>query len=224
MWQRASSSPHILGTSDAGVDNALLLPAVLPPTPLLLETSDIAAGTALHLPAVSPPTPPLLGTSDIAAGTALHLPAVLPPIPLLPGTSDIVAATALHLPAAPPVVRLLMVATRSVMFLPTVPSWGIHKRKAYPGRIGKFPLLRSKPFSMVVSRFSGLSTNFFHFVTNLTDMQCSRVPLHPETIGVLRKFMDKNGGFMDIMGVTSSFSKSAAFRALGLVLHGMDTM
>ncbi|KAL6286731.1 hypothetical protein ACE6H2_011121 [Prunus campanulata] len=37
------ATPHVLGTSDAGVDNALLLPAVLPPTPPLFGTSDIAA-------------------------------------------------------------------------------------------------------------------------------------------------------------------------------------
>ncbi|KAI5317580.1 hypothetical protein L3X38_037287 [Prunus dulcis] len=45
-----------------------------------------------------------------------------------------------------------------------------------------------------------------------------------ETVAVLRKFMDKYGSFMEITRITSSFSRSATFRALGLVLHGTDTM
>ncbi|KAI5343318.1 hypothetical protein L3X38_011194 [Prunus dulcis] len=48
--------------------------------------------------------------------------------------------------------------------------------------------------------------------------------VYPETVGVLRKFMDRYGNLMEIAGITSSFSRSAAFRALGLVLHRMDTM
>ncbi|KAL6286135.1 hypothetical protein ACE6H2_010525 [Prunus campanulata] len=48
--------------------------------------------------------------------------------------------------------------------------------------------------------------------------------VYPETIGALRRFMDKYGCFAEVTGITSSFSRSAAFRALGLVLHGMDTM
>ncbi|CAL8153401.1 unnamed protein product [Prunus armeniaca] len=74
-WRHDSHSPHVLGTSDAGADNALLLLAVLPHTPPLLGTSDMAADTALHLPVVLPPTHPLIRICDIAAGAALHLPA-----------------------------------------------------------------------------------------------------------------------------------------------------
>ncbi|CAL9011705.1 unnamed protein product [Prunus brigantina] len=74
VWRHDSHSPHVLGTSDAGADDALLLLAVSPHTPLL-GTSNIAAGTALHLPAVLPPNHYLLRTCDIAIGTALHLPA-----------------------------------------------------------------------------------------------------------------------------------------------------
>ncbi|PQM32685.1 hypothetical protein Pyn_30634 [Prunus yedoensis var. nudiflora] len=48
--------------------------------------------------------------------------------------------------------------------------------------------------------------------------------VYPETIGALRKFMDKYGCFAEVTGITSSFSRSAAFQALGLVLYGMDTM
>lgn len=48
--------------------------------------------------------------------------------------------------------------------------------------------------------------------------------VYPETVAVLGRFMDKYGDLMDITGITSSFSRSAAFRTLGLVLHGMDTM
>ncbi|CAL8175230.1 unnamed protein product [Prunus armeniaca] len=74
-WRHDNHSPYVLGTSDAGVDNALLLLAVLPHTHHFLGTSNIAAGTALHLLAVLPPTHSLLRTCDIAAGAALHLPA-----------------------------------------------------------------------------------------------------------------------------------------------------
>ncbi|KAI5317034.1 hypothetical protein L3X38_036741 [Prunus dulcis] len=48
--------------------------------------------------------------------------------------------------------------------------------------------------------------------------------VYPETVEVLRKFMDKYMGFIEITGITSSFSMSVAFRALSSVLHGMDTM
>ncbi|CAL8135438.1 unnamed protein product [Prunus armeniaca] len=48
--------------------------------------------------------------------------------------------------------------------------------------------------------------------------------VYPETVAVLKKFLDKYGDFMDMTGITSSFSRCAAFRALGLVLHGMDTV
>ncbi|CAL8175521.1 unnamed protein product [Prunus armeniaca] len=48
--------------------------------------------------------------------------------------------------------------------------------------------------------------------------------VYPETVAALKKFLDKYGDFMDMTGITSSFLHCAAFRTLGLVLHGMDTM
>ncbi|CAL8089891.1 unnamed protein product [Prunus armeniaca] len=48
--------------------------------------------------------------------------------------------------------------------------------------------------------------------------------VYPKTVVVLRKFMDKYGSFIEIIGITSSFSRSATFQAIGLVLHGIDTM
>ncbi|CAL9012162.1 unnamed protein product, partial [Prunus brigantina] len=49
--------------------------------------------------------------------------------------------------------------------------------------------------------------------------------VYPETIDVLRKFEDRYGGFVDPTGITSFFSlRSAAFCALGLVFHRIDTM
>ncbi|CAL2230298.1 unnamed protein product [Prunus armeniaca] len=48
--------------------------------------------------------------------------------------------------------------------------------------------------------------------------------VYPKTVVVLRKFMDRYGSFIEIIGITSSFSRSATFRAIGLVLHGIDTM
>ncbi|CAL8151425.1 unnamed protein product [Prunus armeniaca] len=48
--------------------------------------------------------------------------------------------------------------------------------------------------------------------------------VYPETVAALKKFLDKYGDFMDMTGITSSFSRCAAFRTLGLVLHGMDAV
>ncbi|CAL9005344.1 unnamed protein product [Prunus brigantina] len=48
--------------------------------------------------------------------------------------------------------------------------------------------------------------------------------VYPETVAALEKFLDKYGDFMDMTGITSSFSRCAAIRTLGLVLHGMDTV
>ncbi|CAL2255362.1 unnamed protein product [Prunus armeniaca] len=48
--------------------------------------------------------------------------------------------------------------------------------------------------------------------------------VYPEMVAALEKFMDKYEDFMDMTGITSSFSQCAAFWTLGLVLHGMDTM
>ncbi|CAL9018633.1 unnamed protein product [Prunus brigantina] len=47
--------------------------------------------------------------------------------------------------------------------------------------------------------------------------------VYPETVASLEKFLDKHGDFMDMTGITSSFSRCTAFRTLGLVLHGIDT-
>ncbi|CAL9024926.1 unnamed protein product, partial [Prunus brigantina] len=45
-----------------------------------------------------------------------------------------------------------------------------------------------------------------------------------DSVAALEKFLNKHGDFMDMTGITSSFSRCAAFRTLGLVLHGMDTV
>ncbi|CAL8992920.1 unnamed protein product, partial [Prunus brigantina] len=44
-----------------------------------------------------------------------------------------------------------------------------------------------------------------------------------DSVAALEKFLDKHGDFMDMTGITSSFSRCTAFRTLGLVLHGIDT-
>ncbi|CAL2276818.1 unnamed protein product [Prunus armeniaca] len=48
--------------------------------------------------------------------------------------------------------------------------------------------------------------------------------VYPETVAALEKFLDKYRDFMDMTGITSSFSRCATFRTLGLVLHGMDSV
>ncbi|CAL2255870.1 unnamed protein product [Prunus armeniaca] len=48
-----------------------------------------------------------------------------------------------------------------------------------------------------------------HRFNGYVAFQCALV--YPETVVVLRKFMDKYGSFMEITDITSSFSRSAAF-------------
>ncbi|CAL8091795.1 unnamed protein product [Prunus armeniaca] len=48
--------------------------------------------------------------------------------------------------------------------------------------------------------------------------------VYPETVAALGKFLDKYGDFVDMTGITSFFSRCAAFWTLGSVLHGMDTV
>ncbi|CAL9020550.1 unnamed protein product [Prunus brigantina] len=47
--------------------------------------------------------------------------------------------------------------------------------------------------------------------------------VYPETVIALEKFLDKYGDLTDMASITSSFSRWATFRTLGLVLYGMDT-
>ncbi|PQQ02779.1 hypothetical protein Pyn_01569 [Prunus yedoensis var. nudiflora] len=191
-----------------GVDNALLLPAVLPSTPLLLGTSDIAAGIALHLPTVLPPTPPLPGTSDMATDTALRLPVALPSYS---SSSRNIRHSCRHC-------RVGDVSTNSTFM-------GHSSEKSLSWHDWENSFIAFKAFFdsgiKILRSIDELLPLCYQF-DGYAMFQSAFV--YPETIGVLRKFMDKNGGFMDITGVTSSFSRSTAFRALGLVLHGMDTM
>ncbi|CAL2229849.1 unnamed protein product [Prunus armeniaca] len=43
--------------------------------------------------------------------------------------------------------------------------------------------------------------------------------LYPETVAVMRKFMDRYGSFMEVTDITSSFLRGAAFQVLGLVIN-----
>ncbi|CAL2239047.1 unnamed protein product [Prunus armeniaca] len=186
-----------------------------------LRTSNVAADTALRLPAAHPPAPPFLSTSDTTAATSPQLPAVLPPTPF-PVTSDTAASTSPQLPAVSPCGEIIVDshkdgdASTSVRHLSEKNmSWQDLENSFMAFKAffdGGAKILRSIdelfPFCY---RFDGYTPFQGAFV-------------YPKTVAVLRKFMDQYGSFMEVTGITPSFSRSAAFRALGLVFHGVDTM
>ncbi|CAL9030024.1 unnamed protein product [Prunus brigantina] len=48
--------------------------------------------------------------------------------------------------------------------------------------------------------------------------------VYPETVEALKRFINRYGDLMEATDIASSFSRCTALRALGLVLHGIDTM
>ncbi|CAL2266016.1 unnamed protein product [Prunus armeniaca] len=194
-----------LGTSSIAADIALRLPAAQPPTPHFLSTSDTTAGTSPQLLVVLPPTPHFLVTSDTTAIT-----------------SDIAASTSPQLPAVPPRGEIIDdshkdgdASTSMGHLSEKSMSWQDWENsfmafKAFLG--GGAKILRSinELFSFCY-RFDGYAPFQGAFV-------------YLETVAVLRKFMDQYGSFMEVTGITPSFSRSAAFLALGFVLHRVDTM
>ncbi|PQM34664.1 hypothetical protein Pyn_13392 [Prunus yedoensis var. nudiflora] len=133
---------------------------------------------------------------DVIADATLRLPTVLLPTSPLPRASDTAVGTTLDLPAASP---------RGEDWENSFTTF-----KAFFD--GGVKILQS------VDELLPLCYRFDRYAT----FQCAFV--FSETVEVLKKFMDKYGGFMDITSITSSFSRSAALRALGLVLHEIDTM
>ncbi|PQM38668.1 hypothetical protein Pyn_11604 [Prunus yedoensis var. nudiflora] len=170
------------------------LPAATIPAPAPL---DIVASTTPDLPAASTLASALL---DIAAGTTSGLPAVSIPGDALDVGHQIGSAS--KIPAAE------CLSEKGMSWQDWETSFMAFKA-FFDGGV---KVLRSiDELLPLCYRFNGYAVFLGAFV-------------YPETIGALRKFMDKYGCFAEATSVTSSFSRGAAFRALGLVLHGMDTM
>ncbi|CAL2229806.1 unnamed protein product [Prunus armeniaca] len=194
-----------LSTSDTTTGTSPQLPLVLPPTPHFLVTSDTATGTSPQLPLVLPPTPHFLVTSDIATGTSPQLPAVLPPTYPVPPRGEIIDDSHKDGDASISVGHL---SEKSM-------SWQDRENSFMAFKAffdGGAKILRSiDELFLLCYRFDGYAPFQGAFV-------------YPETVAVLRKLMDQYGSFMEVTGITPSFLRNAAFRALGLVLHGVDTM
>ncbi|KAL6284944.1 hypothetical protein ACE6H2_015873 [Prunus campanulata] len=204
------------------------------PTSTLL---DIAAGTTPDIPAASIHASIL---ADMAAGTTPDLPAAPVPASVL---VDVAADTIPDLPTASTLASALLdIAAGTISGLPEASILGGVLDVGHP--IGsastKAPAvecLSEKSMSwqdwetsfMAFRAFFDGGVKVLRSIDELLPL-CYRFNgyaiflgafVYPETIGALRTSMD---ALQRSMGITSSFSRSAAFRALGLVLHGMDTM
>ncbi|CAL9022295.1 unnamed protein product [Prunus brigantina] len=210
----------------AVADVILGLPAVQPsPYP---STSDTVAGASSSLPAVPPLISPIPSTPIVAAGTSPPLPAASPSTSLIPSTPVLAADTSPPLPAAPPFISPI----------PSTPDGDIYIYFFIAGcseghSPGKGMSWQDWENSYMVFRtfFDG-GVTILRSVDELLPL-CHKFDgyatfqgalVYPETVEALKRFMDKYGSLMGATDVTSSFSRCIALRALGLVLHGMDTM
>ncbi|CAL2270689.1 unnamed protein product [Prunus armeniaca] len=137
-----------------------------------------------------PPAPPSPRTSNMAADTSSQLPAVLPHTPPCLSTSDTAAGTSPQLPTVLP---------------PTPPSLGTSGKVA--GTSPQLPAVLPCGEMVDDNHKDGDAPIIGAFV-------------YPETIAILRKSMDRYGSFMEASDITSSFSRCAALRVLGLGDNG----
>ncbi|CAL8993072.1 unnamed protein product, partial [Prunus brigantina] len=185
-----------LGEPGIAASTSSQLLAAPAPTSSCLGTPDKAAGTSSQLLAVLLPTSSCPDTPVIAAGTLSQLPAIPPLIPPLPVMSDTAADTSSLLSAVP-------LPTSSCLDTPVTANSFMAFKAFFDGGV---TILRSIDELLPLCHlFNGYAT-----------FQGALV--YPETVEVLRKFMDKHGSFMEVTDVTSTFSRCTALRALGLVL------
>ncbi|CAL9029941.1 unnamed protein product [Prunus brigantina] len=231
----------------AVADVVLSLPAVQPPFSPNLCTPDMAADTFPPLPAVPPLISPIPSTPVIAAGTSPPLPAALPSTSPIPSTPGITAGTSPPLPATLPS-TFPIPSTPAVGTSPPLPA-ALPSTSPIPSTpvivAGTSPSLpAAQPFTEI---FDNSHKNGDAFIAGSSEGHspekgisidellplCHRFDgyvtfqgalVYPETVEALKRFMDKYGSLMGATDVTSSFSRCTALRALGLVLHGMDTM
>ncbi|CAL9000939.1 unnamed protein product [Prunus brigantina] len=225
----------ILGTPVMAADTSPPLPAVLPPISSILGTPDMAADTSPPFPAVLPPTSPILSTPVMAADTSPPLPAVLPPISSILGTPDMAADTSPPLPAIPPPSSPTLgtsdMATSTSLPVPAVPPRAetvddSHKdgNAFIAGTSGGHLSEKSMSWQDWENFYTAFKALFDGGVTILRSVD-ELLPLchkfngyvafqgalvYPETVAILRKFIDKYGSFMEASDITSSFSRSRA--------------
>ncbi|CAL8169051.1 unnamed protein product [Prunus armeniaca] len=222
------------------VDIALVVPTAGDSSEAGLEFPATVFDVVLGLPAAQLPAPPILGTSDMQYFLLLllswaHPTWLLAPLHHFQQYFLLLLLSRAHLTWLPAplhsfrqcclMLELLTTATRMVMLLSQAPPGGIYSRKACLGRTGKIPLWRSKPFfddGVTILRSIDELLPLCHRFNGYVTFQGALV--YSETVEALKKFMEKYRGLMEATNVTSSFSRCTAFRALGLVLQGIDTM
>ncbi|CAL9024108.1 unnamed protein product [Prunus brigantina] len=219
------STHPILGTSDMAASTSPALPAVLPSTPPILGTPDMAASTSPALPAVLLPASPIPSTPDIAVGIVPLLPAILPSTPPILGTPDMAASASPPLPAAQPFVEIIDNSHKNGDAFIAGSSVGHSSEKGMSWQDWENSYTAFKAFfdgGVTILRSIDELLPLCHRFDGYVTFQGALV--YPETVEAFKRFMDKYGSLMGATDVTSSFSRCTALRALGLVLHGMDTM
>ncbi|CAL8152639.1 unnamed protein product [Prunus armeniaca] len=218
------SSPNLC-TPDMAADASPPLLAVPPPISPIPSAPDIAASTSPALPGVLPPTSPIPSTPDITAGTAPLLPVVLPPTSPIPSTPDIASGTAPLLPAVHPFAEIIDNSHKNDDAFIAGSSKGHSFEKGMSWQDWENSYTAFKAFfdgGVTILRSIDELLPLCHRFDGYVTFQGALV--YPETVEALKRFMDKYGSLMEATDVTSSFSRCTALRALGLVLHGMDTM
>ncbi|CAL2263194.1 unnamed protein product [Prunus armeniaca] len=207
------------------VDAVLSLPAVQPPPSPNLRTPDMAADASPPLLAVPPLISPISSAPDMAAGTAPLLPAVLPLTSPIPSTPDITSGTTPLLPAVRPFAEIINNSHKNGDAFIAGSSKGHSFEKGMSWQDWENSYTAFKAFfdsGVTILRSIDELLPLCHRFDGYVTFQGALV--YPETVKALKRFMDKYGSLMEATDVTSSFSRCTALRALGLVLHGMDTM
>ncbi|CAL9005498.1 unnamed protein product [Prunus brigantina] len=208
----------------AVADVVLGLPAVQPPSYPNPCTSDMAADASPPFPTVPPPISSIPSTSVLAAGASPPLSAAPPSTSPIPSTPVLAAGTSPLLPAAPPFTSPIPSTHDGDVFIAGSfeghspergMSWQDWENSYMAFRAffdGGVTILRS------VDELLPLCHKFDGYAT----FQGALV--YPETVEALKRFIDRYGDLMEATDIASSFSRCTALRALGLVLHGIDTM
>ncbi|CAL2255269.1 unnamed protein product [Prunus armeniaca] len=219
----SSEADFALPTTVAEV--VLSLPAVQPPPSPNPCTPDMAADASPLLPTVPPPISPIPNVPAIASGTALLLPAAHPLTLPISSTPDITSGTAPPPPAAHLCAEMIDNSRKNDDAFIAGSSKGRSFEKGMSWQDWENSYTAFKAFfdgGVTILRSIDELLPLCHRFDGYATFQGALV--YPETVGALKKFMDKYGSLLEATDVTSSFSRCTALRALGLVLHGMDTM
>ncbi|CAL8136196.1 unnamed protein product [Prunus armeniaca] len=185
----------------------------------------MAADASPPLPTVPPPISPIPNAPDIASGTTPLLPAVHPLTLPISSTPDITSGTAPLLPAVHPFAEIIDNSHKNGDAFIAGPSKGHSFEKGMSWQDWENSYTAFKAFfdgGVTILRSIDELLPLCHRFDGYATFQGALV--YPETVVALKRFMNKYGSLMEATDVTSSFSRCTALRALGLVLHGMDTM